>query len=66
MASLYLHPVGISRLHYKSGNGISGRSVIKSCATRTKMNPFMLIPTLLEGPGFLFCVVKDLGVLIFV
>ena len=38
----------------------------KSCATRTKMNPFMLIPTLLEGPGFLFCVVKDLGVLIFV
>ena len=63
MASLYLHPVGISRSHYKSGNGVS---VIKSCATRTKMNLFMLIPTLLEGPGFLFCVVKDLGVLIFV
>lgn len=47
VASIYLHPVGMARSHYESGNGVSGCSVIKSCATRTKMNLFMLIPTLI-------------------
>lgn len=47
VASIYLHPMGMSRSHYKSGNGVSSCSVIKCCATRTKMNLFMLIPTLI-------------------
>lgn len=36
----------MSRSHYESGDGVSGCSIIKSCAVRTKMNLLMFILTL--------------------
>lgn len=54
----------VSKLHYESGFGVSGCSIIKPSAIRTKMNLIVTTPILITRSRVPACVVKDFGVLI--